>query len=165
MSPYIKFGKPWFLLVLLLNLAACDQFSPNNYEDCILRNLKGSSNDLAAAQIMASCRAKFPAHLSHSTSIRDLNSTEYQRLTGRANTTPTSPRLSGNLYNGNSEITITKVKIRLLTKVKDTDVERVYSVDTLIPPLSARAFSIEVISGDNGTDFNWQIASAAGIPK
>ena len=44
-------------LLIVLPLTSC---GPQNYNDCILENLRGVSNDQVARQVARACRAKFP---------------------------------------------------------------------------------------------------------
>lgn len=51
------------ILVLIFfnnNSAYAQFFGPKNYEECILQNMKGTTSDVAAGQIVAACRSKFP---------------------------------------------------------------------------------------------------------
>jgi hypothetical protein len=40
--------------------ASAELFGPNNYEECILENMKGVTSDQAAHAIRNACREKFP---------------------------------------------------------------------------------------------------------
>jgi len=44
-------------LLIVLPLTSC---GPQNYNDCILENLRGVSNDQVARQVARACRSKFP---------------------------------------------------------------------------------------------------------
>lgn len=55
--------KAWIILGLTLasGSAVAGLFGPNNYEECVLDNMKGVTSNVAAIAIARACRAKFPA--------------------------------------------------------------------------------------------------------
>lgn len=53
----------WVLaLLIFVLLSSC---GPQNYNDCILENLRGVSNDQVARQVARACRAKFPIQVTN----------------------------------------------------------------------------------------------------
>lgn len=63
------------LLVLLLTLflSGCDElFGPRNYDDCILKNMRGVGSDWATDQIRQSCLEKFPKNSEKESKFREL---------------------------------------------------------------------------------------------
>ncbi len=147
----------------LVLLAACDQLSPNNYEDCILKNIRGTTTDLTSALVTSTCRAKFPQRRSYDNASKPLDPNEQALLTGRADHTPPSNRFSGNIYNGNRALTVGTVLIELYTTSAGKEIARTYAVQTQISPLSASSFAIEVVSGDPSTESKWRIVGASGF--
>jgi len=49
-----------FLAFYSSNSAHAQFFGPKTYEECILQNMKGTTSDVAAAQITLACRTRFP---------------------------------------------------------------------------------------------------------
>jgi len=47
-------------LFLTVSSVACVDDAPHNFNDCILKNMRGVTNNMAAAEIKRSCREKFP---------------------------------------------------------------------------------------------------------
>jgi len=45
-------------------------FEPSDYDDCILKSMKGVTSDVAARQIMRSCGQKFPPIIDGNPSIQ-----------------------------------------------------------------------------------------------
>jgi hypothetical protein len=48
------------MFLLHFSASAWSPFGPNNFNDCIIQNMKGVTSDTAAASIRHSCRQKFP---------------------------------------------------------------------------------------------------------
>ena len=58
-----------FVLFCLANTSfAFNFFGPKNFEDCLLKGMKGVSSDSAAQAVIFACKKKFPNH--HSSSDR-----------------------------------------------------------------------------------------------
>lgn len=54
----------WVASILLLNnvsqAQAWNLFGPNNYDDCVLANIKDAQNPAAVYMVREACRSKFP---------------------------------------------------------------------------------------------------------
>lgn len=85
------------VLLLVLALTGCER----SYDDCILTNMHGVTSDVAAAAIRRSCRPKFPETAETKPGQRELDSSEFEVLTGRAGLMYGNT-YGGNLYNGNA---------------------------------------------------------------
>jgi hypothetical protein len=57
---FLKKGLLVLLFVCLTNWAEAGWFGPNNYEDCVLENMKGVTSNVAAVAIENACLKKFP---------------------------------------------------------------------------------------------------------
>ena len=157
------FGVYIATVVLALPLAGCDEFlGPRTYDDCILKNLRGVTNNSVAAQIKISCREKFPEKVVPQAKSRELAPWELAAITGRAGVSYGN-RYGGTLYNGNKEITVTQVQIRVGTKEGGREAIRVYIADITIPPLTAKDFSFDIIVGDYRSEYSWGISGARGF--
>ena len=152
------------VLVVVL-LTGCDQLPSPTYEECILRNSRAVANDTAAALIAVACRAKHPPQPPFWRGVRELKQAEYLRLTGRADQATQTARFAGTLYNGNSNITVTQFKIALTNTVGENEVVRAYLVEVPVRPLTATQFSIEMVAGDIGKEFKWEIIGASGFEQ
>lgn len=153
------------ILLTVFALAGCDQFSqPQNFDDCILKHMDGVTSDKAALLITRSCRKKFPKGSAERKRARDLSFLELVNLTGRAGLDYGS-YYSGSIYNGNKNITITSVTIRITGKSGKKSNTREYTDEVSIPPLSTADFGMNIIRGDKGTDYSWGIVSARGYRK
>lgn len=148
---------------LISILAGCDQItSPKDYDDCILKNMKGVNSDVGANQIRQSCRKKFPEGSEYKYKERDLGFLEITAVTGRAGLSYGN-RYSGSLYNGNEDITVTSVKIRVTGKNGDTETSREYQVGVKIPPQTTSDFSFDIIVGEQGAEYSWGIVGGKGF--
>lgn len=134
---------------------------PSNYDDCILQNMRGAHTKLGEAQITLACEDKFSVDKSRKR--KKLSAAELAKLTGRA-ALDYGDHYSGTIYNGNSNLKITKVSIQLTTSMQSQSMQRVYSDDNLsIAPLQTGTFGFSIITGDKGAEYGWQIVSAEGL--
>jgi len=153
------------VLLAAFLVAGCDQFSqPKNFDDCILKHMDGVTSDKAALLINRSCREKFPGGSEEEKRSRDLTYAELSKLTGRASLS-FGNYYSGSLYNGNEGITVTSVTIRVTTKLGEVETTREYTDEVTIPPLSTKDFGVNIVVGDEGTDYSWGINGARGYRK
>lgn len=97
-------------------------FGPSNYEECILESMKGVTGDVAARQIAQACRKKFPNSPADDKKPKrrffswEKKLSEYNLSQISGNAGPGYGNyFSGNMYNGNTDITITQVTIRIST--------------------------------------------------
>ena len=151
-----------FVFVLLLALAGCDKITgPHDYDDCILKSMKGVNSNLAASAIIRSCRKKFPERKSADVA---LPSSALRQLTGHAGMGDFG-YFSGNIYNGNRDWTVTQVTITLLPKGKEKDAAafldaKEYNEDVTVAPLTSSSFSFAVDGPKR--EYSWNIVGARG---
>ncbi len=157
----INFRVAAFSLVILLSTeSSAGWFGPSNYAECILESMKGVTSDRAATLVARSCREKFPDKPQKKT--RELSSSELGQVTGRAGMESYISRFKGNLYNGNTSVTVTQVSVGVTTKIDGKEVSRTYVTDVSIPPQNTADFSLSIIIGDNGADYSWGLVAARG---
>jgi len=94
-------------------------------------------------------------------SSHNLSQDEIVQINGRAGLNYGN-RYSGNLYNGNSNVTLEQVTIDISTSINGIKQTRTYSVDVNIPPLTTKDFGINIVVGDAGAEYQWSINSARG---
>jgi hypothetical protein len=100
-------------------------FGPSNYEECILKNMKGVTSDKAVLEIRKACRAKFPKKPIKKPKLRDVPKKVLEDITGDAWFTndpdaPCAYNFYARLHNDNAKWTITEVKIRIFDKATKT---------------------------------------------
>ncbi len=70
------------------------------------------------------------------------------------------------LYNGNKDIVITELIIRLTTRSGDDSESRDYDIDLHrfdhIHPMTAGSFEFEILPGDSEAEYSWEITGARG---
>ncbi|WP_123631185.1 hypothetical protein [Salinisphaera orenii] len=154
------------LLMLLLIVSGCDSFSqPRNYSECILKNMNNVQSDLGASEIRSSCREKFPEGTEYLYKERALNPIEIGFISGKGGMSTYGNSFNGTLYNGNQNIVVTSVTIRLSDKEDGKETPRDYEVDVKIPPLQTASFSVDVFPSDKTGDFSWGLRAADGFEK
>ena len=152
-----------FAIAMVVFAAGCDQlFGADSFDDCILKNMRGVTSDAAAAQIRRSCREKFSENVEQKAKSHELKPWEVAAITGRAGL-GYGTRYSGNLYNGNKDITVTQVQVQVTTKEGGKEVSRVYTADITLPPQTAKDFGFDIVVGDQGSDHSWTITNARGF--
>lgn len=150
---------------VVLALSGCDQLAaPKTFDDCILKHMDGVTSDKAAVLINRSCREKFPEGSEEKQRSRELAYDELKNLTGRAGLS-FGNYYSGSLYNGNEDITITSVTIKITGKLGIASTSREYTDDVTIPPLNTKDFGVNIVVGDDGTEYSWGITGARGYRR
>ncbi len=150
---------------LALGVNACSR-EPKDYDDCILRYVKPGLDLAAVLAVRGSCRAKFPSGTANTETQlgeRELSPSEIAALDGRAG--PFGSYYSGDLYNANSGITVTAVRIRITTKIGGKDDSRVYQAKVSIRPRETGHLGFGIIVGDEGAKYDWSIEGATGVPS
>ena len=116
-----------FLFIWMPIPAMGGWFGPSNYEECILKNMKGVTSDKAVLEIRKACRAKFPKKPIKKPKLRDVPKKVLEDITGdawfedRAHTdAPFIYNFYASLHNDNAKWTITEVKIRITDKATGT---------------------------------------------
>lgn len=151
------------VLLTGLMLTSCAQKHPQSYDDCILAYLKPGMDRVAAALISQSCRAKFPENQPDQNKVensRELTSSELAAITGRASFG--YGLFSGEIYNGNPDLTLTQLAITVTMTISGKQVSRIYRTDVSVSPDTASSFSFQIVEGDPGATYSWNITGARG---
>lgn len=148
----------FFVLLLLPNSSYAGWFGPSNYNECILDEMKGVTSNLAAYNIERACRARFPIQKPKDTRVPKQ---VLVKIDGRLGPSEYLGGLSGTLYNGNENWTITQVTIYCVSNADKTP--RRYNVDTSISPLQTASVSVDTVAGEvSPKGFQWGIVGARG---
>lgn len=151
----------------LLVAAGCDQLAqPQNVDDCVLKHMGGVGSDRAAEFIRHSCRENFPdTGTGDGTEPTDslLTDAELSKLTGRFGVF--GGQYGGTIHNGNADVTVTSMTFTVTATRGENAESREYKDEVTIPPLTARDFSVNIVPGDEGTEYSWDLASARGTRK
>jgi len=112
-----KFTISLFALLVSINSYAWNLFGPNNYEECILQNMKGTNNDTAAQAIIMACTDKFitDAKPIKKCTTRNMTQKEMSLLSanGDVNTRMSPPYFSATIYNGNPTQSVEEVSVAI----------------------------------------------------
>lgn len=149
------------LVILFSTTASAGWFGPSNYDECILESMKGVTSDVAARLVARSCREKFPDKPIAQKKSRNLSANEIGQVTGRAGHSY-GTYFGGNLYNGNTSVTVTQVSVVVTTKVGGKEVSRTYVTDVNIAPQNTANFGFDIVVGDQGADYSWGLVEARG---
>ena len=142
---------------------------PSTYDDCVLEHVKEGMNVETVVLLMGTCRSKFPREEAEvgtgEPDLRDLTSAELAKLSGRAwHMHRLGNVYGGNIYNGNSNLKIRRLEIVLQTTFQGEPTSRTYFDEVSIDPYTTEDFRIEIVTGDDGTGYDWSITGAKGIP-
>lgn len=139
-------GTVSFLILAMQLPGLAGGATPSDYDECILESMKGVKSDLAARSIIRSCRKKFSDIPKEESKSRVLSSKEMSQLTGRARIEMTY--FSGNIYNGNTNITISEITIQIITTIGGKEVARLYRDNVTIEPQTTGYIRFGVLEGD-----------------
>ncbi len=89
----------------------------------------------------------------------ELTHSELIKITGRASISRFEPFFEGNIYNGNSNVTVTKLTLVVHTTNSGKKSSLSYVLEKEIAPLSAENFRIRVLPGDFD---GWEISDGRG---
>jgi hypothetical protein len=153
--------KSVIALIAVLALLSISGCGPRDYDECVLKAMKGVTSDFAARAIVKSCRDKFPGRKQQDA---QLPAEALLRLAGHGQVKDGS--FSGNIYNGNSDWTVTQVTIKLTPYSPPNDpfdallATREYNADVNAAPLTNRRlyFSVDAPLAD----YSWSISRARG---
>lgn len=144
------------VLPAFLMLTGC---GPKDFGDCVLQNMKGVTSDTAAEIVRYECNEKF-----NKRNIPDKKIESHEvidKIEGFA-VLKYGKNLSIDLYNGNSEITVTQITIAVNIKEKGGSVTRVYEHDVDLAPLQKGFAFIEIMNPKSSENFEWRIISLRG---
>ncbi len=159
------------LHILLTNFAYAGWFGPKDYDECIIEGMNGIQSNVAARLVRQSCLKKFPPQKAKTSKSTRVPIEIQENLSGRASILLSN--LSGNIYNGNSDWTITELIIMLseensfeksLEALKNNKSEPrmdKYKIEVNIPPYTNKDFFISV-DWPKGEPYEWHIYEAYG---
>jgi len=156
----------FFLLAIFSSYTHSDWFGgPNDYDECILENMKGVESNAAAYSIRKSCRKKFPEE-SNNEKLVPLPPEVLKTIDGKAFMTSYG-WFKGSIFNGSENWHIASLRIRITDNVLETSRDYHTSFSTPssphISPLSRGEFSFKPF--DVPSDMTWAILSGEGYPK
>lgn len=146
-------------------------FGPSDYDECIIEGMKGVQSDIAARLVRQSCLKKFPPQKSQKAKSEEIPQDSKENLTGHAGLG--SPGyFSGNIYNGNSDWTVTELIINIsvvnwfekaVEKKEGSPEPRMdkYRIEVTIPPYTSKNFNISV-DWPKDEPYEWNIFEARG---
>lgn len=129
-------------MLLSTNTLAWSPFGPKNYDECILENMKGTTDQTATVLIMQSCKNKFPEQSTGKPcTTRTLSEYELMSLQFTAGTvrevSTVGPYVTIDIYNGNKFISITELSIEISGKNLKSPQEYNLYLSSSIEPLSS----------------------------
>lgn len=153
------------LLILFMPLVGnAGLFGPSDYNECILKSMKGVTSDVAAGAIRRACWEKFPKKQKKKLKSSELSHKELGQLTGKAGL----GNIGGlywygvTIHNGNKNVTVVEIAIRVTTTMGGKEVSRTYAHDVNIPPQTTATFHLDIVTGDKDADYSWGISTARG---
>ena len=163
-----------FLLCVVLPVNAYSGwFGPKDFDECIIEGMKGVQSDVAAKLVYQSCLKKFPPKKAKVPEKTKLPIEALEKLTGHAGL-KSSGYFSGNIYNGNSDWTVTELIIDI--REKDSIKKSInnyldnnkpkpridkYKIEKVIPPYTNEDFLISV-DWPKDKPNEWDISEALG---
>jgi len=152
----LKYFYLIMLSLLLTSPAQAGMFGPSNYDECITESMKGVTSNIAARAIINSCRKRFPKTKRKLPPSKRLSILQRMNIQGRVGLSYGS-YYAGNLYNGNSDFTITEISVSVTTKIDGKEVTRIYLCKVHVTPLTSASFGFDILKGDKDADYSWGI--------
>jgi hypothetical protein len=110
----VKYILGVYLFCSLSTSYAWSLFSPKDYDECILQNMKGVTDQTAATAVIMSCSNKFSSNTSKGCQMREMTKAELSEVSANADVSSYgNPYFSGSFYNGNSVATIDEIYVVL----------------------------------------------------
>jgi hypothetical protein len=151
-------------LIFLLDVrqTSAGWFGPATYQECILENMKGVTSDEAARSIRVACAQQFPrpdtSPRPATCAARLLTKDEKHLLKAKWRTyehfsvtnegnTYGDTAISVSLYNGNSNIALKSITVRLSKESDPGEVAQIYKIRVDIAALSTGGFEVIVPLG------------------
>lgn len=136
------------LLLASQNSFSWSLFGKQSYEECILENMKGITNDRVALQIQYACeeKTKEPSKLKTlKCRMRDLTKEEANQVSAIAEYTDYDSAITLTVHNGNRNISIGSGEL----SVRGNDKSYVYKLDGYdIAPLKVGTLRASVVDGN-----------------
>jgi hypothetical protein len=152
------------ITVVILTVACNTAPAPTTYDDCILQHLKAGMDEAAVKAVQHSCFAKFPRVASQpENKERLLSLREMELLDGRAGLSTFGASWDGTFYNGNDDITVTRLEIGVRTTIGTKLTLRPYMTDVYIRPKTTGPFYFGIVQGDKDADYHWELLRAWGL--
>jgi hypothetical protein len=141
-------------------------FGPNTFEECILKNMKGTTSDMAAKEIAMACDDKFnPTPIVKKCETREMTFEEVQKVVGNGSIEYRGePYFSGRFYNGNSLVTIEELTVLVWGANISSPQQYNLSMSYPIQPNTSGAASNSV-QNMPGKNFGWDIVSIKTCTK
>lgn len=92
---------------------------------------------------------------------KELSREQINKLTGRANLS-FGNYYSGSIHNGNDDITVHEVVIKVKTTANGEEISRTYVDEVHISPRTTADFGFGIIVGDKDAEYSWSIVGAKG---
>jgi len=145
------------VVISLIFLVGCGERKPTSFHECITKNIKPGLDEMSVNLITFSCREQFP----EKDLSRPLTSLELNNVTGNGGIS--FGQFRATLYNGNANITITEMVVRIEHKSNNEKSYRDYKINTTIEPLRATSVS-EVVFAEAEFE-GWSLVSCRAYPR
>jgi hypothetical protein len=135
--------------------AQAQLWGPKDYQDCILKNMKGVTSDVAARAIANSCFQKFPVATKPKCKTRKLRFWEIHFLTGSASIFfANGAWFDARIYNGAERVLVQELTFEI--SAENIKPGQRYKWSSEIPPLTTASVSFPVEKMPT-KDFSWKI--------
>ncbi|MDE0404281.1 MAG: hypothetical protein OXI53_03115 [Nitrospira sp.] len=155
-------GTVSFLILAMLLPGLAGGAVPSDYDECILELIKDVNGAQALALALPSienvCRDK-TGHKS-----KALSNEEMRQLQGKAKAHYCSSEdFSGEIYNGNSNVTVSEIVFEITATIDERKVTRLYRKDVTIKPQTAVPVYFRALECDKSIKItSWGLNSAKG---
>jgi len=159
------------VFIMVPTTAFAGWFGPSDYDECIIEGMKGVQSDVAARLVRQSCLKKFPPQKDKTPKSEKIPQDSKENLSGHTGIGSLG-YFSGNIYNGNSDWTVTELIINISEKdwfekainkkegAPDPRMDK-YRIEVTILPYTSKDFTISV-DWPKDEPYEWNIYEARG---
>jgi hypothetical protein len=148
-----------FSIVAACLLTACNPFEKQTFEACLLEHLKGVTSDDAAADIKMACAIKTSKKVEDKKlpvkkcENRPLTLEERRLVNGRA-WVESYGFMKVKIYNGNSDIKINGIKVKLIDKTDNKEFDFDLSIYKVAPQTTSEEMLAELLYAPKKWDWD-----------
>jgi len=155
-------GTVLFLILAILLPGLADAGAASNYDECMLESIKDVKGDKALALVLPSIRNL--CHDKTKPKSKALSNEEMRQLQGRTQyCSSLGFDFLGEIYNGNSKVTVSEIVFEITTTIDGKKVTRLYREDVTIKPQTVAPVSFRALECNKNIKItSWGFNSAKG---
>ena len=158
----MRVGITSLLILTTLVPGLADAVAASSYDECMLKSIKDIKGDKVLVLALALPSIRNLCHDKTKPESKALSNKEMNHLQGRAQFCSSWDFL-GEIYNGNSNITVSEIVFEITATIEGQKVTRLYRDDVTIKPQTVAPVSFRALECDKKIKItSWGLNSAKG---